>query len=59
MIRQHAPCKRLACVRREYSQQVARKIIHALAAVADVMTMLKTRRRDEKTQMPEIGPVRR
>jgi hypothetical protein len=53
MIRQHAPRKRLACVRRKYSQQITRKIINALWAVADVMTMLETRRRDEKTQMPE------
>jgi len=59
MIRQHAPRKSLAGVRREHSQQVARKIIHALRAVANVIAMLKTRRGDEKTQMPEIGPVRR
>src|SRR5206468_11887977 len=41
MIRQHAPSKRLAHVCREHSQQVARKNIHALRAVTDVMTVLK------------------
>jgi predicted nucleic acid binding AN1-type Zn finger protein len=58
MIRQYAPRKRLARVRRDHSQQIARKIVQALRAVSDVMTMLKTRRRDEKTQMPEVGPMR-
>ncbi len=59
MIRQHAPRKSLARARRKHSQQIARKLVHAFRAVADVIMMLKTRRRNEKTSMPEVGPMRR
>jgi len=59
MIRQHAPRKCVACVRGEYGKQIAREIIHALWAVTDVMAMLETRGRNEKSQMPKVGPVRR
>jgi hypothetical protein len=59
MIREHAPRKRFARVRLKHGQQVARKMIHTFRAVADVMIMFKTRRRNEKPQMPEVWPMRR
>src|SRR6266566_8510609 len=59
MIRQHAPRKGVARARREHSQQVARKIIHSLRAVPEMRMMLEARCRDEKSQMPKVGPVRR
>jgi len=59
MIRQNTPRKRLADVGRKHSQQLARKIIHALWTVADVVMMFETRRRNEKTQTSKVGPMRR
>lgn len=58
MIGQHAPRKRLIGVGGEHSQQVAGKSVHALQGVANVMTVLVTRRRDEKAQVAEVWPVR-
>jgi len=34
-------------------------MIHTFRAVADVMMMFKTRRRNEKSQVPEVWPMRR
>src|SRR5208337_4568452 len=58
MIGQHAPRERLIGVGGEHGQQVAGKSVHALQAVADVMMVLVTHRRDEKAQVAEVWPVR-
>jgi hypothetical protein len=59
VVRQHTPSIRPVGVRGEYRQQIAGEIVHALQTFADVMMMFVTSRRDQKAQMPEVGPVRR
>lgn len=59
MIRQHTPRESLTGMGGEHGKQVTGKIVHAPGIVADVMMMFITGRRDEKTLMSEIGPVRR
>jgi hypothetical protein len=58
MIGQHAPRKSVVGMGGEHSQQVAGKSVHALRALADVMMVLVTRRRDEKARVAEVWPVR-
>jgi len=43
----------------EYREQVACEIVHPLQAVTDVMTMFITGCRNKKSEMSEVGPVRR
>jgi hypothetical protein len=59
MIRQYAPRERVPGLRAEQREQLAAKIIHPLRRLANVIMMLVTRGRDKKTQMAEVGPVRR
>jgi hypothetical protein len=59
VVRQDAPSVRLARMLGEYCQQIAGEIVHALQTVADVMVIFVTGRRNQKTQMPEVGTVRR
>jgi len=59
MIRQHAPRERLAGVRGKHGQPFAREGVHALRAATDVRLVLEAGGGDVKTQVTEVGTMRR